>query len=39
MFNKKLNNALAQQEAELMTLRQIQASLDAEMVTFSVDSN
>ncbi len=39
MFNTKLKKALAQQASELVTLRQIQASLDAEMVTFSVDSN
>lgn len=39
MFNKKLKNDLALKEAELMTLRQIQASLDSEMIKFSVDAD
>ncbi len=39
MFNKKLKLELARKDAELMALRQIQASLDTEMITFSVDPN
>lgn len=39
MFNKTLKKELLVKDAELLMLRQVQASLEAEMIKFSVDAN